>query len=99
MIIIAGTVQINPSQRDHALQAARMMCTASEAEAGCLVYRIAEDIQQPNTFRIFELWDNEAALEAHFQTDHMATFNALLPTFLAGEPQIRRYDVDTFRDL
>ena len=32
---------------------------------------------------------------AHFQTPHMAEFNAQIPRFLAAPPSINRYDVAT----
>ena len=41
---------------------------------------------------IFEQWESEAALVAHFQSPHMAEFNALIPRFLAA-PSINRYEV------
>ena len=35
----------------------------------------------------------EAALTAHFQTPHMAEFNAVIDQFIAGPPSINRYEV------
>ncbi|MFP4322535.1 MAG: putative quinol monooxygenase [Anaerolineales bacterium] len=99
MIIIAGMVQVLPEKRDAARAAAREMSVAPEQEPGCQVYRISEDTREPNTFRIFELWDDNAALQTHFQTPHMATFNGILPTVLAGEPQAKRYDVHSVEYL
>ena len=93
MLVIAGTVKVKPEARAAAAQAALKMSKASEAEAGCKSYRFYADLDDPNTFLIFEQWEDEAALMAHFQTPHMAEFNGLIPGFLAAPPSITRYDV------
>ena len=74
MIIIAGTFSIDPTKREKALEIAQGLCTASEAEPGCISYSIYADPHDPAQFFIFEEWQDEAALEAHFQTPHMADF-------------------------
>jgi quinol monooxygenase YgiN len=93
MLVIAGTVKIKPETRAEAVQAALKMAKASQAEAGCRSYAFYADIEDPNTFLIFERWESEAALMTHFQTPHMAEFNAAIPRFLAAPPSINRYDV------
>jgi quinol monooxygenase YgiN len=93
MLVIAGTVKVKPETRSEAVQAALKMAKASQAEAGCRSYAFYADLEDPNTILIFERWDNEAALMAHFQTPHMAEFNAAIPRFLAAPPTIMRYDV------
>ena len=93
MLVIAGTVQVKPEARAEAAQAALKMSKASEAEPGCRSYRFYADLEDANTFLIFEQWESEAALLAHFQTPHMAEFNAAIPRFLAAPPSINRYDV------
>jgi len=93
MLVISGSVKVKPESRAAALQAALKMARASRAEAGCKSYGFYADLEDPNTFLIFEQWENEAALMAHFQTPHMAEFNGLIPGFLAAPPSINRYEV------
>jgi quinol monooxygenase YgiN len=93
MLVVAGTVKVKPETRADAVQAALKMARATQAEAGCTSYRFYSDLEDPNTFLIFEQWESEAALMAHFQTPHMAEFNAAIPRFLAAPPSINRYDV------
>jgi len=93
MIVIAGTVQVHPDMRDEALRAAIAMARATRAEPGCRAYRFTTDLEDPAIICIFEEWETEAALAAHFQTPHMAAFRAALPGFLAGAPVLTRYEV------
>ena len=69
------------------------MTRATASEPGCTAYRFSADLEDPNTFLIFEQWENEAALMSHFQSPHMAEFNAQIPRFLAAPPSINRYEV------
>ena len=91
MIIVSGTVAIKAGQRDAALRAARTMIAATEKEAGCIRYRFWADIDDPQTFFIYEEWESEEALTTHFQSEHMAAFQAELPALIAGAPDIRRF--------
>lgn len=91
MIIISGVVQIKPEMRETAVSTALTVSDASEAEAGCITYRFYSDLRDPNTFFLYEEWESEEALAAHFTMPHMATFQAQLPSLLAGEPAIKRY--------
>lgn len=93
MLVIAGKVKVKPETRAEAAQAALKMAKATQGEAGCKSYGFYADLEDPNTFLIFEQWENEAALMAHFQSPHMAEFNSLIPRFLAAPPSIDRYDV------
>lgn len=93
MLVIAGTVKVKPESRAEAAAAALTMATATRAEPGCKSYGFYADLGDPNTFLIFEQWENEAALMAHFQTPHMAAFNAAIPRFLAAPPSIDRYEI------
>lgn len=93
MLVVAGTVKVKPETRAEAVQAALKMAKASQAEAGCRSYDFYSDIEDPNTILIFERWESEAALLAHFQTPHMAEFNGAIPRFLAAPPSIIRYEI------
>ncbi len=93
MLIVSGRIPVRPDRRDDAVAAALKMATATQAEAGCRSYRFYSDIADPNTFFIYEEWEDEAALTAHFQTAHMAEFNSVIPGMVAGPPSINRFDV------
>jgi quinol monooxygenase YgiN len=47
------------------------------------------------TFFLFEEWESDAALAAHFQTEHMARFQQQVPALLAAPPTIKRYVVES----
>lgn len=93
MLIIAGTIQIDPEHLDRAVAAIGPMCEATRAEDGCEDYVFTVNPHADGELRVFERWTDEAALEAHFATPHMATFRAALRTFGLSGREITRYEV------
>src|SRR5215510_579563 len=93
MIVIAGRVTIKPDQRAEATRVALTMARASQAEAGCVTYRFSADLDDPNTFYIFEEWESEDALARHFESAHMRVFREQIPALVGGPPSIHRYTV------
>jgi len=93
MLVIAGIIKVKPESRAEAVRAAVKMATATHAEPGCTTYRFSADLEDPNTIYIFEEWESDEALMQHFQSPHMAEFNAAIPRFLAAPPSIDRFDV------
>ena len=78
MLIVAGTVTIHLPDRDALIEAAEHMMQSSREEPGCLAYKITADLSDPSQFHIFEKWQDQAALDAHFQTPHMTAFQDVI---------------------
>ena len=62
-------------------------------EEGCKDYTFYADLGDPHKFFLFEEWDGQIYLDAHFKTGHMAEFRKQLPDFTAAPPQVTRYVV------
>ena len=74
-IIIAGTIDLaDPSKRDEAMTiAAPLQQKTRSEEPGCHAYVFAPDPCVPGRLCVYELWEDEASLAAHFQ--HPNYFN------------------------
>ena len=99
MIVVSGTVAVKPEQREEAARVALKMVAATKQEAGCAAYDFWSDLNDPNRFHVFEEWETQEALEAHFQTSHMAEFMEALPALITGPPDIKRYEVGSVAQL
>ena len=95
MIVIAGNIKVRPERREEAVRAALAMVEATRREQGCVSYAFYGDLVEQGTFFLFEEWESDAALAAHFQTEHMARFQQQVPALLAGPPTIKRYVVES----
>ena len=78
MIIISACIDTEPGTVEAMSDAITTMMNASEAEEGCHAYVFSTEIGNPTNLRIFECWEDEAALKAHFKTPHMAAFQAAM---------------------
>ena len=99
MIIVAGTIDLDPADIDRARQAGRDMIAATREETGCIEYAFAEDITEPGRIRVFEIWTDEDALAAHGETPHMATWRSTLSSLRVRGRAIKVYGIDGERDL
>ena len=98
MIIVHGTIPIRPECRERALELARRMTVATQAEAGCISYDFYVGLSDPNTLMLFQEWESMDALMGHFQTDHMDEFLQALPEVVSGQITTRRYAVQTIEE-
>jgi quinol monooxygenase YgiN len=95
MIIVAGTSPIHADQQEEAIKEGISMAAASQAEDGCIAYRVTADLSEPSVFHIMEVWKDEAALQHHFATPHFLAFARFLSTALDGEGVFRKYQVSS----
>jgi len=65
MIIVAGTFDVAPEDRDAFLAGRAAQVARSRQEPGCLEYGFSVDPEVPGRVRLFERWESEEALEAH----------------------------------
>jgi quinol monooxygenase YgiN len=95
VIVVSARARVKPEARDAAVAAARSMREASRAEPGCQEYNFWFAFDDENELLVFEVWDDQAALNAHFGTPHLAEFAQAIPTFVDGMPEITRYVVES----
>lgn len=98
-VLIAGTVRVPPENVARFRPHMERMLAASRAEEGCLAYSYAVDVADPGLIRVFEAWRDQAAVEAHFRTPHMAEWRAAWPDFGVSDRRLSLYEVASERAL
>ena len=92
MVHVIAVITAKPGQRETILQHFRANTTAVRAEAGCIEYGAAVDVDNPppfqtpwgpDTFVVVEKWDSMEALKAHAAAPHMAAYGAKTKEFIA----------------
>lgn len=94
MIIIAGTVEIDPTKREAALTAGRELEAATRRQPGCLDYVWTVDGLSASTIYVFERWESEAALAAHFAGPNYNGMRAILGSFGLRGAAVLKYRID-----
>jgi autoinducer 2-degrading protein len=72
----AVELDILPAEHDNFLAAIKENGAAAVKEPGCRRFDIVNLASDPNHFLLYEVYDNEAALKAHRETDHFKKFAA-----------------------
>ena len=99
MFVIAGVVRVGEGQREALKPAIEAMETASRAEEGNVAYSFSFDCADPCGLRVFEHWQSDEALAAHFAAPHMAAFQAALGEAGVQGADVLRYDVSSVGPL
>lgn len=98
-VIIAGTVRVPPENLAAFRPHMQAMLDASRAEDGCAAYSYAEDVTEPGLIHVFEVWRDQAAIDAHFATAHMATWRSHWPAYGVSDRRLFAYEVAAQRPL
>jgi quinol monooxygenase YgiN len=90
MIALWVKVKVKPEGRDRFLKAIEVDALGSENdEPGCMRFNVLQDQQDANTYYFYEVYRDEAALEAHRAAPHYAVWRAAADT-LDGPTQATR---------
>jgi len=99
MIQINGTIRLGRSIDAATRKAIVEMVRASRAEDGCIDYAFASDLADPDTLILFERWRDQAALDAHGKSAHMAAFQEFMGATPPEASDLRIYDTDEGQPL
>jgi quinol monooxygenase YgiN len=93
MLLIIGTIRLPAENLAIAGPIMAEMLRASRAEDGCLEYSYAEDVLDAGLIHVSELWRDQAALDRHFASAHIARWRAAWPALGIGERNLHVYEV------
>jgi quinol monooxygenase YgiN len=92
-IIIAGTINVDPAKAEQAIEDAKVMMQASQAEDGCHAYVFSLDPMVPGQLRLFEKWESAEALATHSASAHMKEFQPKMGGWGVTGADIKKYEI------
>lgn len=72
MISIIVVLEIDPARVDEFKGYALEQAAISLTESGCRRFEVSQQLDKANVFTLAELYDDEAAVDAHFASAHLA---------------------------
>lgn len=72
MISVLVIIEVDPARVDYFLECLRAQARDSRQEPGCRRWEMSRKLDQPNVFTLSELFDDAAALQAHYDSPHFA---------------------------
>ena len=94
IIIISGTVDIDPEQMDAALAAGKPLIEGALSQDGCLDYDWCPHPLTPGRIRVFERWRDEASLASHFQNHWYTDMRENIGSHGIKGADVAKYRVD-----
>lgn len=94
MLVVHATLPILPEKRDEFLGAVGGLIEETNKEPGVRSYALYESIATPNTFLMFEEYDDEDAFNAHLGSPHFQAAGAGLAGWLSGPPKIVKHQAE-----
>lgn len=79
MVNVIVLLEIDPQREQEFLSLALENAAASREEPGCLRFEVSRDATQANLFALSESYRDQAAMEAHYTTPHVAKWREKSP--------------------
>jgi quinol monooxygenase YgiN len=93
MILISGTVDVDPERRDEALVAGRPHMEATRAQKGCVDYVWSADPLVPGRIYVYERWETPEDLALHFEGPHYLNMRNTIASFGLRGADVLKYRV------
>ena len=91
MISLVVKLRIKPEHRDTFLKAVEVDALGSERdEPGCLPFNVVQSESDENVYFFYEVYKDEAALEAHRAAPHYAVWREAAAIALDGAADVTR---------
>ena len=97
MLLVIGTIRLPAEKLLGARPMMRVMVESSRAEDGCVEYSYAEDVLDAGLIHVKEVWRDQAALDRHFASGHLADWRASWPSLCIRDRDLRLYEVNEAR--
>ncbi len=71
-VLVTGVIDLDPANRDAAIEAFNEVMAPTLQEEGCEHYAFTADVNDPGRFHVSERWSSADAMNAHMATPHLA---------------------------
>jgi quinol monooxygenase YgiN len=87
-IHVFANVTAAPGNADKLREVLTALVAPTKKEPGVISYILHEDIKTPGNFYVYEVYKDQAAVDAHMNSSHLAAAFAAAGPLVAGAPSI-----------
>lgn len=91
MIKVMATLIAKSDKIEETKAALSSLVQPTNAEAGCIGYALFQSQDDPTEFVTVEEWKDQAALDSHMQSAHIAAALGAADQILGAAPKITKY--------
>jgi quinol monooxygenase YgiN len=99
MIIIKGSLFVNPDNLDGLLALSRVHALRSRTEHGCLTHTVHQDVDNPLRLVFVEEWSDRKALASHLAVPASRAFMRAASMLAVEPPKFNIYEATEIRDM
>lgn len=99
MIVLIGQFRLPPESLEAAREPMARVVAATRSETGCIKYAYASEPGDPGLIHVSEVWESQAALDAHFASAHMKQWQEERTGLGLSDRQITAYTVSGSKTL
>ena len=89
---VIATFHARPGSEQELLEILSGLIAPTRAEAGCRMYELWRNRNDPAELTFVEEWESDEALAAHAGSEHIRDARARYPELITGEVDLRIYD-------
>jgi quinol monooxygenase YgiN len=71
VLTVIAQIKAKPGMEVQMQQNLLSLLTPTRAEKGCITFDLLTDINDPSVFMLYENWESQAALDAHFEQPYV----------------------------
>lgn len=91
MVHVMASIVVKPEHAEAAKAQLVELANKTRGEAGCAGYELYQRPDMPHVFRTVEVWHNQADVDAHMKTPHVAAAIAVAGPMFAAPLEIVSY--------
>jgi quinol monooxygenase YgiN len=102
LILLTVQAKVNPNKRTEFLQVVNSLFNSNHYNIGYISYDAYENMQDPNSLYLVQLWENIDLLNEHLQSEMFTVFVGAMKILLRGEPVVEihtLYETETIRSI
>ena len=85
LLTVVATMRAKPGKEQELRELLESLIPPTRAEADCVTYALHQGTRDPAVFIFYELWTDQAALDAHLGTPHLQAALPKIPELLDGD--------------
>jgi autoinducer 2-degrading protein len=86
--VINARINIKPEAIDQFISLAKTMVENSNSEKGCLIYKLYQEVGNPQSFIFYEVYENQDAVDNHNSSGHFKIFIEQVTQLALDKPQV-----------
>ena len=86
--VINARIVVKPEAIEQFLALAKTMVEKSNSEQGCLIYKLYQEVGNPQSFIFYEVYENQDAVNIHNSSPYFKSFIEQVSELALDKPQV-----------